>query len=225
MHGAMRLDLGCPVHCSDGSAGKLADIVIDPATRGVTHLIVEPHHRHDLARLVPLNLAHAAPAETGGLSLDCTIAELGQLEPVRTLAYLRLGERPADDPGSDIGIEDVSVPSDYQTFGLEGMGAGIEPLDFDPHVTLSYDRIPKGSVELRRESAVVSTEGAHLGHVIGLVLDPGGQIAHLVLEHGHLWGKRDVVIPIAAVTQIQTDEVMIGMSSDEVGKLKPVPKQ
>ena len=211
----MRLDLGGPVHCSDGPVGELADIVIDPSTRRVTYLVVEPHHRHDLARLVPVDRAQTAPASEGGLSLDCTIAEIGQLEPLRRLAYVRLGEQPADDPDSDVGIEDVSIPPGYQSFGGDGMGAGIQPIDLDPHVTLSYDRIPKGSVELRRESAVISSEGDHLGHIVGLVVDPDEQIGQLVIEHGHLWNKREIVIPIAAITQIRTDEVVLSMSRED----------
>ncbi len=218
----MRLDLGSPVHCSDGPAGELADIVIDPSTRRVTYLVVEPHHHHEQARLVPADRAQAEPAADGGVALDCTIAEIGQLESLQRLAYLRLGERPADDPDSDVGIEDVSIPADYQSFGFDGMGAGIQPIDFDPHVTLSYDRIPKGSVELRRESAVTSSEGDHLGHVLGVVINPEDQIGDLVLQHGHLWGKRRLAIPISAVVRIQTDEVTLGLSTDEVGKLKRV---
>jgi len=45
-----------------------------------------------------------------------------------------------------------------------------------------------------------------------------------VFEHGHLWGKREVAIPLAAVARILTDEVVLGLSTDEAGKLKPLPK-
>ena len=41
----MRLDLGSAVHSADGVYGELADVVIDPLTRRVTHLVVEPHKR------------------------------------------------------------------------------------------------------------------------------------------------------------------------------------
>jgi sporulation protein YlmC with PRC-barrel domain len=224
IHDVMRLDLGSPVRCADGSAGELADIVIDPRTRQVTYLVVEPHDRHDLARLVPADRARAAPEQDGSIVLDCTVAEIGELEPLRRMAYLRVGEQPEEDPDSDVGIEDISVAPSYQSFGFDSLGGGIEPIGYDPHVALSYDRIPKGNVEVRRESAVTSSEGRHLGHVLGVVVDPQDQIAQLVLEHGHLWGKREIAIPLAAVARIQTDEVMLGLSSDQVGELKPLPK-
>ena len=224
MRRAMRLDLGSPVRCADGPAGELADIVIDPRTRRVTYLVIEPHDRHDLARLVPADRAQDAPAEDGSISLDCTIAEIAQLEPLRRIAYMRLGEHPEEDPDSDVGIEDISVAPSYQSFGLDGIGADTQAIDYDPHVTLDYDRIPKGNVEIRRDSAVTSSQGDHLGHIVGVVVDPEEQIAQLVLERGHLWGKREMAIPLAAVARILTDEVVLGLSTREARQLKPLPK-
>ena len=40
----MRLELGGSVRCEDDLLGELADVVIDPTTKRVTHLVVEPHH-------------------------------------------------------------------------------------------------------------------------------------------------------------------------------------
>src|SRR5689334_25323974 len=127
----MRLDLGSSVRCADGPAGELADIVIDPRTRRVTYLVVEPHDRKDQARLVPADRARDVPAEDGSISLDCTVNEIAQLEPVRRIAYMRLGERPEEDPDSDVGIEDIAVSPDYQSFGLDGVSVGAA-IDYDP---------------------------------------------------------------------------------------------
>ena len=44
----MRLELGSRVDCTDESFGKLADVVIDPTSRRVTHLVVE-HDRDPCA--------------------------------------------------------------------------------------------------------------------------------------------------------------------------------
>jgi hypothetical protein len=40
----MRLELGSRVDCTDESFGTLADVVIDPTSRRVTHLVVERDH-------------------------------------------------------------------------------------------------------------------------------------------------------------------------------------
>jgi hypothetical protein len=70
---------------------------------------------------------------------------------------------------------------------------------------------------------VLSSDGHHLGHVDGFVVDGEQRITHLVLEHGHLWGKRELTIPISAVAEIMSDAVTLGLSKDQVGALPSVP--
>jgi PRC-barrel domain len=187
----------------------------------VTHLVVEPHDRHHLARLVPVERAQARGATDAAVSLDCTVAEVGQLEPIQKSAYLRLGELPVEGPDWDVGIEETFALPSSQSLGVSALGAGVEPLDYDPHATVSYDRVPKGKVEVRRRSAVISSEGDQLGHVNGFVVDDEHQIAYLIMEHGHLWGKREVAIPTRAIVRMETDAVVLSLSRDEVGALKP----
>jgi sporulation protein YlmC with PRC-barrel domain len=212
----MRLDLGSPVRCHDGDLGELADVVIDPTTRRVTHLVVQPHHHGDqLSRLVPVERASASDDADGAIALDLAIADVEALDPLHEVAYLRLGEFPVDDPEWDVGVEDMLALPYYQ--GLEA-----QAVEADPHVMIGYDRIPKGEVEIRRASAVSSADGAHLGHVEGFVVE-GDHISHLVLERGHLWGRRDVVIPISAVSRVESDSVELKLSTDEVGRLPSRP--
>ena len=54
------LVIGSEAVCSDGYRGEVLALVVDPAARTVTHLVVEPHGRAGLARLVPLELADLA---------------------------------------------------------------------------------------------------------------------------------------------------------------------
>jgi hypothetical protein len=42
------------------------------------------------------------------------------------------------------------------------------------------------------------------------------------LERGHLWGRREVTIPIGAVAKVETDTVTLRMSREEVGELPSV---
>jgi sporulation protein YlmC with PRC-barrel domain len=217
----MRLELGSPVDCVDGPFGELSDVVIDPSARRVTHLVVQPHNRHNLGRLVPVAQVHTETTSDATISLDLTIAEITALEPIQKAAYLRLNEFPIEDPNWDVGIEEVFAWPYYQS--IDGLGIGTQAIDPDPHVEVTYDRVPKGEVEIRRASAVTSSNGEHLGHVDGFVVDGEGHIAHVVLEHGHLWGKREVAIPIGAVARTESDEVVLSWSTDEVGALKPLP--
>jgi sporulation protein YlmC with PRC-barrel domain len=208
----MRLELGSAVMCRDGRYGELADIVVDPITRRVTHLVVQPHHHQEQARLVSIELARALDE---GLELDCSLADLDALKPVRESEYLRVGEFPADDPAWDVGIESVLALPVYQD--LDSMGASIDP---DPHVMVNYDRIPKHEVEIRRASDVLSSDGHRVGHVDGFLISDD-DTADIVLEHGHLWGKREIVIPSTAVASVENDSVTLSLTKDEVEALAP----
>jgi sporulation protein YlmC with PRC-barrel domain len=212
----MRLDLGAPVHCSDSELGELADIVIDPTTRRITHLVVEPRQGIYARRLVPIELVRAG--QDAPIVLDCSLEQAADLEHAEEMAYLRLGEVPVEDPRWDVTVTEMLALPYYQ--GIDMPTAGI--YGYQEGVEVRYERVPKGDVEVRRSSPVRSSDDHHLGHVEALVADDDQHITHLVLEHGHLWGKRDVSIPIGAVVRVDAGAVVLGLSKDEVGALDQV---
>lgn len=217
----MRLELGSPVNCTDGSFGELADVVIDPTKRRVTHLVVAPQGDHGKARLVPIELANAEGGDSSAIGLACSLEEAGKLEHVEEYAYIRLGESPDLGAGWDLGVESV-LAQPYYGYGA-GVGYELTPAEYDPHVSVTYDRVPKGEVEIRRASEVTSADGNQLGRVDGFLVDGDDAITHFVLEQGHLWGKREVTIPIGAVAHVYTDAVTLTLTKDEVGELPSVP--
>ena len=66
--------MGAEARCSDGPAGKVIRVIVDPATDTVTHLVIEPRHRQGAGRLVPLNLVDVT---ADGIRLRCTAEEFG----------------------------------------------------------------------------------------------------------------------------------------------------
>jgi hypothetical protein len=46
-----------------------------------------------------------------------------------------------------------------------------------------------------------------------------------VLERGHLWGRREVTIPIGAVARVETDAIDLSLTADEVSALPEVRVQ
>ncbi len=219
----MRLEIGNRVRCTDGVYGELADIVIDPLEKRVTHLVVQPEQGEGEARLVPIQLAKGRDDEQREIELECTLDEAQGFESVHEAAYLRLGENPAEDPDWDVGVEDVLAMPYYA--GPVGpypgeFTSGVTKLP--SQVTMYYDRVPKGEVEVRRQSAVISADGHSLGEVDGFVVDADEHITHFVLERGHLWGRKEVTIPIGAVARVESDAVHVALSKDEVGALPAV---
>ncbi len=212
----MRLEIGNRVRCTDGVYGELADIVLDPLEKRVTHLVIQPEQGEGGGRLVPILLAKARD-EQREIELECTLDEAQAFEFVRQAAYLRLGESRADDPDWDVGVEAVLAMPYYA-----GLDVVPDPVGRDAHLTMYYHRVPKGEVEIRRGSAVVSADGYALGEVDGFVVDAEKHITHVVLERGHLWGRNEVTFPIGAVTMIGSDAVNLALSKDEVGALPSV---
>jgi sporulation protein YlmC with PRC-barrel domain len=211
----MRLDLGQPVRCTDEPFGELADVVIDPVEKQVTHLVVRPHKGDDVARLVPIELVENDGGDAQEIRLRCTTEEVRGLEHVQEFAYLRLGETPTADPDWDVGVQDVLALPYYESPEVVGYGGAFDAAG------VTYDRVPKGDVEIRRSSTVAATDDQFVGKVDGFVVD-GGHITHFVLEHGHLWGKREITIPIGAVAKVESDAIVLSLTKDQIEDLPSV---
>jgi len=194
--------IGAGVSCSDGACGKVTRVVVDPLTRTVTHLVVEPKHRLDAGRLVPLGLADATAGE---IRLRCTLADFGKLDPAEETQFL---PGTPGYPGYD--------PEQMLAMPYYGMGPGI-----GVPVTVTYDTVPLDEVEVRRGEHVQATDG-HIGKVQGLVIDPDShRVTHVLLQEGHLWGRKDVAIPISAVTGVD-DGIRLNITKQQVQDLPPV---
>jgi sporulation protein YlmC with PRC-barrel domain len=206
----MHLGLDTQVATTDGLSGTLADVVIDPAKRRVTHVVVRAGDPDPAARLVPLGLVSDA---SGKVALTCTAQDFEQLESIQGYAYLPVDERPAPDSEWDVGVEDVVMMPSYQ-----GADLGVYTAEIDPNVGVTYDRVPKGEVEIRRSSIVLSSDGHELGTVQAFDVE-GGAITNVVVERGHLWWKRSVPVPIASVATLQTNAIGLGLTKAEFVKL------
>jgi sporulation protein YlmC with PRC-barrel domain len=199
--------IGVDVSCTDGICGEVIRVVVDPIARTVTHLVVEPKHRQGLGRLVPLDLVDAA---TGEIRLRCTIAEFEELDDAEETDFL-LGS------GGYAGYGPGQVLS-WPYYGLGGdLGIGMGNLA-QPVV---YDKVPLGEVAVRRNEHVHATDG-DIGRVQGLVIDSRDQhVTHVLLQEGHFWGRKQVAIPISAVTGVD-DGIKLSITKQEVQDLPPV---
>ena len=212
----MQFTIGTEVSGSDGPVGKLSRVIVDPTVEEVTHLAVEPEHRPDLGRLVPLDLVEFGGAG-GGITLRCTKAEFENLDPAEDTQII-----PASDAYGAYGAGQIGYMPYY---GLEGGGMAVPGIGrgagaISPQV-VATDSVPLGEVEIRRGDSVQATDG-DIGHVQGLVIDPASRhVTHVLLQEGHLWGKKEVAIPIGAVTSTR-DGIVLKLSKQEVQDLPPV---
>ena len=207
--------IGSGVSCTDGSCGELTRVVVDPVAGTLTHLVVEPAGRLGLARLVPIDLVDA-DAGGGQLRLTCTLTEFAHLDPAEETQFV-----PGTQGYGMYGPQQV-LTWPYSTLG----GATPVPQKLLDGVseTVTYDTVPVGEVEVRRGEHVHATDGA-IGHVEDLVIDPRSHhVTHVLLQEGNLWGRKEVAIPITAVTSTD-DGIRLSLSKHEVGNLPPVDVQ
>ena len=76
-------------------------------------------------------------------------------------------------------------------------------------------------MEIRRGDQVHASDG-DIGRVQGLVIDPRNHhVTHVLLQEGHLWGRKEVAIPISAVAST-SDGIRLTITKQEVRDLPPV---
>ena len=183
--------MGATASCVDGPGGKVSRVIIDPATETVTHLVIEPKHWLGVGRLVPLDLVDTTG---GGISLRCTVEEFGNLEPA----------------------EEAELAEDV-TGGLAlnaPMGAT------SPVPVILQDVVPLGEADVERGEPVHAVDG-EIGRVEGLLVDPDNhRVTHVLLQEGHLWGRKKVSIPVSAVTGVENG-IQLSLTRKQVEDLPP----
>jgi len=173
---ATEFTIGARANCSDGYCGEVSRVIIDPAAGTVSHLVIEPGHRREAGRLVPLELVDTTAGE---IRLRCTLAQFDRLE--------HAAERDMVEGLANVGG------------GLIGMEYGT---DLAHRGTVVENVVPVGETEVGPGEHVHALDG-EIGRVQGFLVNPDDhQVTHVLLQEGHLWGRKEVAIPISAVTQV-----------------------
>lgn len=183
------IEIGADVHCSNGPCGQVRCVVVDPVAQCVTHIVVEAKHRQGLGRLVPLDLMSAAGNK---ISLTCDLAAFEDLALAEEIQFI---------PGS-AGYANYG-PQETLTLPYYGLGLAAVRAAENVAQSVTHDALPLGEVGVHRGDCVHATDG-EIGVVKGLVVERRTHhVTHVLLQEGHLWGHRDVAIPIGAVTAFE----------------------
>jgi hypothetical protein len=214
MAGASQFTIGAGASCGDGAAGRVSRVIAGPPAGEVTRLAAEPGHRRDPGRLVPPGLAGGAAGE---IRLRCTRAASGKLEPAQERQFM-----PAASGHEGYGCGPGQVGY-WPCYGLGG-GMGVAGLGLGggtPSQAVTRDTVAPGETGVRRGGTVRAADG-DIGRVQGLVIDPGSrQLTRVLLQEGHLRGRREVAIPVSAVAST-SDGIQLTIARQEVQDLPPV---
>jgi len=205
----MPFTIGATATGTDGECGTVTRVVVDPVARAITHLVVQPKHPYDASRLVPVDLVQA---RAGEIQLGCTLAEFELLDLAEETQFM-----PGISEDADYVQDQVLSWAYYDLASGPGTPGGVAGVP----QPVTYDSVPVGEVEVRRGEHVHATDG-EIGRVQGLVIDRRTHhVTHVLLQEGHLWGRKEVAIPIRAVTGVE-DGIRLNLSKQQVQDLPPV---
>jgi sporulation protein YlmC with PRC-barrel domain len=205
----MEIPLNAQVECTDGVCGRSVYVLINPVIEQVTHLVV----REDSSLteyIVPVDMV----SETigGTIQLRCSKAELEKTDPFIKMEFV-----------------EEKVPESYVNYGGGMYTAGS--YYYMPYVTpgmtvqvpVEHRQIPPGELAVRRGTRVEATDG-YVGKVDEFVVNPeNGHITHLVMREGHLWGQKDVIIPLSAMGDTHEDTVFLKLDKQQIESLPTFP--
>jgi sporulation protein YlmC with PRC-barrel domain len=206
----MEIPLNVQVECSDGVCGRSEFVLINPVTDKVTHLVVKEDSSPNTEYIVPVDIVTETVDDA--IHLCCSKTELEKMDPFIKTTFIE---------------EKVDNNNFVHGSGKFGMGSYY----YLPYVTsettvqvpVEHMQIPPGELAVRRGTRVEATDG-YVGKVDEFVVNPAnGHITHLVMREGHLWGKKDVIIPLSAMGDTREDTVFLKLDKRQIESLPTFP--
>lgn len=205
----MEIPLQAQVACADGAFGSSLYVIINPVIDQITHLVVRATGTPHTEYIVPIGTVSTTTDNT--IQLRCSKSDLEKMPPFVKTEYIQR-----------------KMPA-YS--GYHGGSYGVGAYYYMPYVTsqipvqvpVEHQQIPAGELAVRRGTHVNATDG-HVGHIDEFVIDAqNGHITHLVMREGHLWGQKDVIIPISAMGETDEDTVFLNIDKRQIESLPTVP--
>jgi hypothetical protein len=196
----MDISTNAKVICSDGSCGQSMIVILKPTTQEITHLVVSDELFPETEYLVSID--HITESTPNQIRLNCSRTELSKMPIFHKMEFL---------------------PSDLA--GFTGNPYMMWPYyaPMTPFFDQEKEQIPANELAIRRGTGVEATDG-HVGRVDEFLINPSNDlITHLVLREGHLWGKKDVTIPVNQIDHYIDNTVYLKLSKEDIEKLPSIP--
>ena len=181
------------VYCSDGQYGKSTAVVVDPATEKVSYVAVSDPERMYTEYLVPVG--QITKSDDTRIELNCSKADVEKMEKFAEAEYL-----------------------DIPYYGYDSLDGMSNPIG-------NYYRkeyAPEGSVVVSKGMSVEATDG-FVGNVDELIIDSEtGNVTHLVMRTGHIWGSAEISIPISQIKDVDSLAVHLDRDKDSIETLPAV---
>lgn len=205
----MNIPINVDVYSSDGLFGRSSHLIVNPANKQVTHLVVKEKHFPHTEYMVPIDQVEDSTPDM--IKLYCTRAALATMDPFIHIDTIQNNAKSMGYPTEEFGLTG-NLAMGYATFPQHDPGEWFT-------VTVKTEAVPDGEVALTRGAHIHARDG-QIGQLDGfLVTSNTGQITHLVLREGHLWGQKDVTIPVAQIDHMAADNIYLKLDKQSIGAL------
>lgn len=195
----MEIPINAEVSCHGTKCGTVVCVIVEPIHEKMTHFVVKESHFPYIERLV--SLKHILSSDSESIILGCTAEELSDMEQFIEYEFVRGEEAHLDYSSNGYWRLPLSAP--------------------DPSVMrLLHENMPVGETALHQGAKVFARDG-HVGKLDEFLIDSqkNGRITHIVLREGHLWGAKNVTVPVAEITRTDEEGIHLSLSKDEIEKL------
>jgi sporulation protein YlmC with PRC-barrel domain len=196
----MEISMNAEVNCADGPCGRSVCVIIDPVNDRITHLVVGENNLSETQRLVPID--QIIESNPQSIRLSCKREELEKMPSFVETEFIATSIA-----GAEMGS---SMLWPYSTPDLG-------------YITLEHDRVPPNELAIHRGAIVEAADGK-VGKVDEFLVDPkSGDITHLVLREGHLWGQKDITIPVSQIDHLEENIVHLKLEKKDIEALPSIP--
>jgi hypothetical protein len=196
----MDIPLNAKVSCSDGPCGQSTYLVLIPTNEEITHVVVSDGSFPETEYLVPID--HILESTPESIRLNCSHEELAKMPIFNQMEF---------------------IPSDSKD--VHGGSTMFWPfVTPEPYgITLENEHISVNELAIRRGASVEATDG-RVGRVDEFLINPiGNAITHLVLREGHLWGQKNITIPLSQIDHIEENTVWLKLDKQSIEALPAIP--
>lgn len=197
------IPINAQVACTDGACGKSTNVIVNPVNHKVTHFVIEDKSLpENPTRLVPV--VKVAGNTQDQITLSCTKAELAKLPPFIVTNF----------------IQESGSGTAYQSGAGYTFPYVINDTAYD---TVQERNIPAEELAVYSGMQIEATDGK-IGKLNELVLDPkSGEITHLLMREGHLWGNKEVSLPVSSIDFCDSRVIYLKLDKAAVKDLPAVP--
>ena len=197
----MDITINAKVSCSDGPCGRATRVIVKPTTEAITHLVINNEFYPATEYLVPIEQVIESTHEQ--IKLSCNADEFSKMPIFDQIQF---------------------IPADFAGYTAGSYLMWPYFLATTSNITLELEHIPEDELDLNRGAGIQAQDG-YVGRLDEFLFDPehNNHITHIVMREGHLWGQKEVTIPVGQIDHYENNTVYLKLNKQDIEKLPSIP--